>query len=83
VVGRLSRMEALQQQAMAIGLRETLLRERRRLEAALLRLDEGTFGACCQCGEAMAAERLDADPAAPFLARCQLDIEARRVRPGR
>lgn len=81
--GRLSRMDALQQQAMAIGLRETLLRKRRRLEAALRRLDEGSFGVCCQCGEAMAAERLDADPAAPFCARCQLDIEAKRARPGR
>jgi len=46
-VGRLSRMDALQQQAMAAGWKETLLREQRRLEAARIRLGEGSFGVCC------------------------------------
>lgn len=82
-VGRLSRMDALQQQAMAIGFRETLLRERRRLEAALIRLDESTYGLCCQCGDAIARDRLEADPGTPFCAPCQEGVEARRARPGR
>lgn len=82
-VGRLSRMDALQQQAMSIGLRETLARQRRRLEAALARLDDGSFGLCCQCGEAIARDRLEADPGAPFCATCQEQVEANRARPGR
>ncbi len=82
-VGRLSRMDALQQQAMAIGFRETLLRERRRLEAALVRLEEGNYGLCCQCGDAIARDRLEADPGTPFCAPCQEGVEARRARPGR
>jgi DnaK suppressor protein len=75
-VGRLSRMDALQQQAMAAGWKETLLREQRRLEAARVRLDEGSFGACCRCGEAIPRERLEADPGTPFCADCQTEIEA-------
>jgi DnaK suppressor protein len=82
-VGRLSRRDALQQQAMAIGVRETLLREQRRLEAALLRLDEATFGICCQCGDAIAEDRLEADPGVPFCAPCQEQVETRRARSGR
>jgi len=66
-VGRLSRMDALQHQAMAqaTGARRTL--ERSRLRAALARLDEGDYGYCEECGEAIAPGRLRLDPAA---ARC-------------
>lgn len=75
-VGRLSRMDALQQQAMAAGWKETLLREKRRLEAARVRLGEGAFGVCCRCGEPIPRERLEADLGAPFCADCQAEIEA-------
>lgn len=74
-VGRLSRMDALQQQAMAAGWKETLLREQRRLEAARVRLDEELFGACCRCGESIPPDRLEADPGAPFCTACQAEIE--------
>jgi DnaK suppressor protein len=74
-VGRLSRMDALQQQAMAAGWKETLLREQRRLEAARVRLGEGRFGACCRCGEWIPRDRLEADPGAPFCTDCQAEIE--------
>jgi DnaK suppressor protein len=74
-VGRLSRMDALQQQAMAAGWKETLLREQRRLVAARTRLDEGSFGACCRCGESIPHDRLEADPGAPFCTDCQAEIE--------
>lgn len=78
-VGRLSRMDALQQQAMVLGLNEALQRKKRRLEAALVRLDGGLFGICCQCGEAVPKARLDADPGAPFCTDCQEAIEESRV----
>ena len=74
-VGRLSRMDALQQQAMAAGWKETLLREQRRLEAARIRLGEGSFGVCCRCGEPVPHDRLEADPGAPFCTGCQEEIE--------
>lgn len=74
-VGRLSRMDALQQQAMASGWKETLLREERRLVAALARFEEGAFGVCCRCGESIRKARLEADPGAPFCTDCQTEIE--------
>ena len=61
--GRLSRMDAMQQQAMAD---ETQRRRHMRLaqiDAALARLDDGEYGYCVTCGEQISAERLALDPA--------------------
>jgi DnaK suppressor protein len=66
-VGRLSRMDAIQNQAMAAG---TETRRRARvaaLVAAARRLDDGTYGLCEDCGDPIEEGRLDLDPAA---ARC-------------
>jgi len=38
-----------------------------RIEAALVRMEEGRFGVCTQCGQPIPIRRLEADPA---LARC-------------
>jgi DnaK suppressor protein len=77
-VGRLSRMDAMQQQAMDSGMIQRLHVRARRLEAALARIQEGSYGVCCECGEAIAQERMAADIAAPFCAVCQQEIDARR-----
>ena len=74
-VGPQGRVDAVQQHAVDAGWRETLLREKRRLEAARVRLDEGTFGTCCRCGEPIDRERLEADPGAPFCTVCQAALE--------
>lgn len=69
-VGRLSRMDALQQQAMANA---TYLRrqgEHARLQAALARIDDGTFGDCLDCGEPIPDERLALDPTVPRCLDC-------------
>lgn len=68
--GRLSRMDAMQQQAMAASQVQRLRTELRKVEAALDRLAAGTFGTCCRCGEPMTEDRLQADPAAPFCHDC-------------
>ena len=68
--GRLSRMDALQQQAMAAGLAERLRTEIRKTEAALDRVAAGNYGTCCRCGAEIEPARLAADPAAPFCADC-------------
>ena len=52
-VGRLSRMDALQQQAMAEETRRRRLREIALIEAALDRIEEGEYGFCLTCGEAI------------------------------
>ena len=69
-VGRLSRMDAIQGQAMAKAGRARRETERRRVRAALARLDEGEFGYCTDCGEALEAGRLKLDPAIPRCASC-------------
>lgn len=74
-VGRLSRMDALQQQAMAIESQERLGIRIRRIEAALARLDAGTFGQCCQCGRQVEPERMELDPTTVFCADCQEERE--------
>ena len=61
-VGRLSRMDAMQVQAMAQAVegrrRERLLR----IAAAMRRLEEGDFGYCAECGEDIPIKRLEVDP---------------------
>ena len=50
-VGRLSRMDALQVQAMALETSRRRKNELRRIAAALARIDKGEFGYCLECGE--------------------------------
>ena len=64
--GRLSRMDAMQQQAMAAETQRRRRRDVQLLQAALKRLEEGEYGYCVNCGEAVEAERLQLDPATPF-----------------
>ncbi|MBA4742403.1 MAG: molecular chaperone DnaK [Azoarcus sp.] len=74
-VGRLSRMDAMQQQAMAQELRARLITSRRRLQAALARIDAGSFGHCCQCDAEIDPKRLTHDPAAVFCPDCVAERE--------
>jgi DnaK suppressor protein len=73
-VGRLSRMDAMQAQAMARASgqrRETMLRN---IEAALRRIDDGIYGICRDCDEPINPKRLEVDPTA---LRC-IDCESNR-----
>jgi DnaK suppressor protein len=67
-VGRLSRMDAMQQQAMAAAQEMRRHGRIRALEAAIRRLDDGEFGWCEDCGEFIGERRLDLDPT---LVRCR------------
>lgn len=69
-VGRLSRMDAMQQQAMAQAQERRRAAERARIAAALKRLDEGEWGYCGTCGEEIAEKRLRHDPSAAQCVRC-------------
>lgn len=53
---------------------ETGQRELRAIEAALDRVEAGTFGTCVRCGEAIAQERLDLVPHTPFCQTCAAAI---------
>jgi DnaK suppressor protein len=71
-VGRLSRMDALQVQAMAQALDARRQGRLLRIEAALRRLDAGDFGFCEECGDDIPAKRLEIDPATERCVDCAL-----------
>jgi len=60
-VGRLSRMDAMQVQAMAQAVDARRQGRLKRIEAALKRLDAGDYGYCLECGEEIPAKRLAID----------------------
>ncbi|KPQ07122.1 MAG: DnaK suppressor protein [Rhodobacteraceae bacterium HLUCCA12] len=66
-VGRLSRMDAMQQQAMAAAQEARRHARQRAIAAALARIDAGEFGFCDDCGAFIGFDRLDLDPT---LMRC-------------
>ena len=69
-VGRLSRMDALQGQAMSREAGRRRHEELARIGAALIRVEEGEYGYCLRCGEEIAAGRLEVDPAATLCIQC-------------
>ena len=69
-VGRLSRMDALQGQAMARATARRRGIRRRRIASALARLEAGEFGYCEECGEAIPEGRLRLDPTTPLCVSC-------------
>ena len=73
--GRLSRMDALQMQAMAHAGRHRAATELRRIDAALARVRAGTFGDCVECSEPIAAARLAAHPAVALCMACAQERE--------
>lgn len=69
-VGRLSRMDAIQVQEMALAAKRRRQAELNRIQAALKRLDDGDYGYCVSCDEPIARKRLDVDPATPTCISC-------------
>lgn len=57
-VGRVSRMDAMQSQAMSLEAKRRQELQLKKLGAALKRLDEGAYGYCIRCGEEINVERL-------------------------
>ncbi|RDC74447.1 TraR/DksA family transcriptional regulator [Rhodovulum sp. 12E13] len=69
-VGRLARMDALQNQAMAQAGGRRRAAAARRIAAALARVDDGSFGECSDCGEDIPEKRLEIDPTTPLCVSC-------------
>lgn len=69
-VGRLSRMDAMQQQAMAQATERQRAAELARIDQALHRIEADDYGYCDECGEEIAEKRLEIDPAANLCVRC-------------
>ncbi|MGC3874017.1 TraR/DksA family transcriptional regulator [Halomonas sp. GXIMD04776] len=68
--GRLSRMDALQGQAMAQASDARAQARLALIQAALTRIEEDDYGECLECGEMIAEGRLAADPAITLCIDC-------------
>ncbi len=68
--GRLSRMDELQAQAMAVATERRRQIELDRIDAALRRIASGDYGFCLRCGEDIGLERLEFDPTTPLCIAC-------------
>lgn len=69
-VGRLSRMDALQGQAMSKATQQRRQIELQRIATALRRIESGDYGYCLECDEEIAPARLEIDPAATLCINC-------------
>lgn len=69
-VGRLSRMDSLQNQGLTRNLREREELKLALLKEALARLEAGTYGLCVSCGGEIPFERLYVFPEAPTCSSC-------------
>lgn len=69
-VGRLSRMDAMQQQAMAEAAERARQRDLVRIEMAERRIASGDYGYCEECGEEIPDGRLAIDPMATRCVKC-------------
>lgn len=74
---------AIDQSDATLARRASLVESLRSIEAALARIDAGTYGRCEDCGQVVAAKRLAAMPDARLCIRCQAIEEARVARVGR
>ena len=69
-VGRLSRMDALQGQAMSQETNRRRQTQLKNIGAALNRIEQNDYGYCLECGEEIADGRLKFDPATPLCINC-------------
>jgi len=76
-VGRLSRMDAMQQQSMAVATSRRNEIEKQRITTALSRVAAGDYGYCVQCDEEIAIGRLRIDPATLLCIVCARAAEKR------
>ena len=69
-VGRVSRMDALQSQQMALESARRWQQQVQKIEGALQRIESDEYGYCFVCGEAIAMARLNTDPTSTRCVDC-------------
>jgi len=76
-IGRLSRQDALQQQAMAQASRRNVELRLAQVRQALSAVERDEYGYCRRCEEPIGYRRLASKPEAPFCVSCQRGREGR------
>lgn len=75
-IGRLSRMDAMQQREMAQAAAHLAKQEIQRIRKAIDRMKSGDYGYCIRCEEEIAEGRLKVDPSALTCIACARAAEA-------
>ncbi len=76
-IGRLSRMDAMQQQAMSKAAARLTQLEFQRIKTALGRIETGEYGYCILCDEEIVEKRLRFDPSLLICIDCAQEAEDR------
>lgn len=76
-IGRVSRIDAIQQQKMAQNNRAGHQARLRMVSIALAALDSGDYGLCAECEEPISFRRLKARPESRYCIACQSAREKR------
>ena len=76
-VGRLSRMDAMQQQAMSQAVARLTDQERQRIQFALGRMESGDYGYCIICEDEIAEGRLRFDSSVLMCISCAKEADGR------
>lgn len=77
-IGRISRIDAIQQQKMLAANRENSKRRLQRVRAALVSMERDDYGLCVECEESISYRRLEAKPESRFCLSCQRALETSR-----
>ena len=77
-IGRLTRMDAMQQQNMTKAGRRSLEARLKQIAGALAGVQTGDYGLCGRCDEPVGYPRLRARPESRLCVRCQEHLETAR-----
>jgi DnaK suppressor protein len=70
-VGRLTRMDAMQAQAMSMEAKRRRQQDLVKIEAAFKRIENEDYGYCVECGEEINQRRLEFDPTVLRCVECE------------
>ena len=75
-VGRVSRIDAIQQQQMALASHDQAMQMLKQVQQALRRIESNEYGYCQECAEPIAFARLQVQPFAGLCIDCQSAAES-------
>ena len=76
-IGRLTRMDAIQQQSMSTANRRSHDIRLKQVQQALAALDQDRYGPCRRCAEPIGYRRLEARPESLYCLECQDEIDSK------
>ena len=78
-IGRLTRMDAIQQQSVSAANRRSIDLRLRQVVQALELIRRGDYGSCLRCEDPIGYARLEARPESPYCIDCQDEIDRKHA----